>query len=279
MATPTSARLISIDQPRPQKAATPAERAKNYRLRKKAAKPPAPDEALIPPNYLPEPANRAAEGAAIVGLDASAAKRFPHEFSGGQRQRIGIARALALHPDVLVADEPVSALDVSVQAQVLALLADIKARLHLSMLFVTHDLRVALQVCDRIAVMKQGEVVEVAPTAEIFFNPQHSYTKALFAAERLSQSNRSPRIVGHAPLLNFRTPQRQAMACPSLAERPLSMRADRRSPRHFVNAGQELTGGELLVAPWTRDGQVRVQVADIAPQVPGQIVKLLGHFV
>ena len=118
----------------------------------------------------------------LVGLDPSAAWRFPHEFSGGQRQRIGIARALALHPEVLVADEPVSALDVSVQAQVLALLADIKARLHLSMLFVTHDLRVALQVCDRIAVMKQGEVVEVAPTAEIFFNPQHPYTRALFAA-------------------------------------------------------------------------------------------------
>jgi peptide/nickel transport system ATP-binding protein len=118
----------------------------------------------------------------LVGLDASAAQRFPHEFSGGQRQRIGIARALALHPEVLVADEPVSALDVSVQGQVLALLADIKARLHLSMLLVTHDLRVALQVCDRIAVMKQGEVVEVAPTAEIFFNPQHAYTRALFAA-------------------------------------------------------------------------------------------------
>src|ERR1700733_2358236 len=132
------------------------------------------------------PAFRAREEAqallGLVGLDASAAKRFPHEFSGGQRQRIGIARALALHPEVLVADEPVSALDVSVQAQVLALLADIKARLHLSMLLVTHDLRVALQVCDRIAVMKQGEVVEVAPTAEIFFNPQHAYTKALFAA-------------------------------------------------------------------------------------------------
>jgi peptide/nickel transport system ATP-binding protein len=131
------------------------------------------------------PAKAREEGQALlrlVGLESSAAQRFPHEFSGGQRQRIGIARALALQPEVLVADEPVSALDVSVQAQVLALLADIKARLHLSMLFVTHDLRVALQVCDRIAVMKQGEVVEVAPTADIFFKPQHPYTKALFAA-------------------------------------------------------------------------------------------------
>jgi peptide/nickel transport system ATP-binding protein len=118
----------------------------------------------------------------LVGLDPAAANRFPHEFSGGQRQRIGIARALALRPEILVADEPVSALDVSVQARVLALLADIKARFDLSMVFVTHDLRVALQVCDRIAVMRQGRIVEVAPTAEIFHAPEHPYTKALFAA-------------------------------------------------------------------------------------------------
>ncbi len=124
----------------------------------------------------------ACELLALVGLDPSAAQRFAHEFSGGQRQRIGIARALALRPELLVADEPVSALDVSVQAQVLALLADIKTRLQLSMLFVTHDLRVALQVCDRIAVMQKGEVVEVAPTSAIYGNPQHPYTKALFAA-------------------------------------------------------------------------------------------------
>ncbi len=118
----------------------------------------------------------------LVGLDRSAARRFPHEFSGGQRQRIGIARALALRPEILVADEPVSALDVSVQARVLALLADIKARFELSMVFVTHDLRVALQVCDRIAVMRGGRIVEVAPAAEIFHAPKHPYTRALFAA-------------------------------------------------------------------------------------------------
>ena len=132
---------------------------------------------------MPEVAKaQAREMLALVGLDPAAAQRFPHEFSGGQRQRIGIARALAMQPEVLVADEPVSALDVSVQAQVLALLADIKARLHLSMVFVTHDLRVALQVCDRIAVMRAGQVVEVAPTSEIFFAPKHPYTRALFAA-------------------------------------------------------------------------------------------------
>jgi len=118
----------------------------------------------------------------LVDLDPGALDRFPHQFSGGQRQRICIARALAMEPELLIADEAVSALDVSVQAQVLELLDDVRKRFDLAVLFITHDLRVAAQICDRIAVMYKGEVVEHGVASEIFRAPQHEYTRALFDA-------------------------------------------------------------------------------------------------
>jgi peptide/nickel transport system ATP-binding protein len=124
--------------------------------------------------------DRARELMRLVGLDPDALERFPHQFSGGQRQRICIARALAMDPEILVADEPVSALDVSVQAQVLELIDDVRKRFNLAVLFITHDLRVAAQVCDRIAVMHRGEVVEEGTTAAVFAAPKHGYTRALF---------------------------------------------------------------------------------------------------
>jgi peptide/nickel transport system ATP-binding protein len=118
----------------------------------------------------------------LVRMPASSLDRYPHQFSGGQRQRICIARALAMEPELLVADEAVSALDVSVQAQVLTLLADIRERLNLAMLFITHDLRVAAQVCDDVAVMSKGRMVEYGTATQVFTAPRHEYTRALFDA-------------------------------------------------------------------------------------------------
>ena len=118
----------------------------------------------------------------LVGLDPEHRRRFPHEFSGGQRQRIGIARALALEPALVILDEAVSALDVSIQAQIVALLRELRSRLKLTYLFISHDLRLVADFCDRVAVMRRGQIVELASAADIFSHPRHPYTEALLAS-------------------------------------------------------------------------------------------------
>jgi ABC-type oligopeptide transport system ATPase subunit len=154
--------------------------------------------------------DRVAELFRLVGLDPATLERYPHEFSGGQRQRIGVARAIALNPSFVIADEPVSALDVSIQAQVVNLLMELQEQLKLAYLFIAHDLRLVEHICRRTAVMYLGRIVEVADTSVLFSNPQHAYTKALLSAIPVPDPDHKPaRITLDLELVDLDAPLRE----------------------------------------------------------------------
>ena len=177
----------------------------------------------------------------LVGLNPEHYNRFPHEFSGGQRQRIGVARALAVNPSVIVADEPVSALDVSIQAQIINLLADLRREFGLTIIFIAHDLSVVRHVCDRVAVMYLGKIMEVADSDELFKNPRHPYTRALLSA------------VPVADPVAAKTRQRQVLMgdIPSPTNPPSGCRFHTRCPRAHELASTLPPGpdGETVEVP------------------------------
>jgi len=192
-------------------------------------------------------AKRVAELLKLVGLPEDAGKRYPHEFSGGQRQRIAIARALALNPKLLVADEAVSALDVSIQSQIINLIADLQKRLNLSIMFISHDLSVIRHVSDRIAVMYLGRIVEVGPAEEIMDAPKHPYTQALLSAIPRPGVARKQRIVLQGELPDPANPPSGCAfhtRCPKVMDICHSVRPELARPQ----AGAVETGSMSAVA-------------------------------
>jgi peptide/nickel transport system ATP-binding protein len=217
-----------------------------------------------------EAANRVRDLLQVVGLPADAATRYPHEFSGGQRQRIGLARALALNPDFVVADEPVSALDVSIQAQIINLFEELQIEFNLTYLFIAHDLAVVRHISDRVVVMYLGVIVEVSPSADLYANPLHPYTISLLSAIPIPDP-----VVERA-----RKPILLAGDLPSPANPPSACRFHTRCPyvqetrcRDEAPPLRELEPGHLVACHWAE----QIRAGDLKPmQRAAEVVEPSG---